>query len=106
MYKKDINACTLLFKIVMSYFKKELDKNVNATRGTMTKEAFGLTFDGVRDNKESTENKTLSLKKRKRAIIIYKKCIVYKKPMYKKLKAYYYTFPKIVFKRGASLAYI
>ena len=37
----------------------------------MVKGFFGLTFDGVRDNKDSTERKALSLRKRERAIIIH-----------------------------------
>ena len=37
----------------------------------MVKGFFDLTFDEVRDNKDSIEKKTLSLRKRERAIIIH-----------------------------------
>ena len=69
----------------------------------MAKGFFGPTFDGVKDNKDNIKRKTLSLRKKKRAIIIHQRCIIYKKPIYKNLKAYYYTFPKITPKGGTSL---
>ena len=55
----------------MSDFKKELDKIKEKGKGRVAKGFFGLTFDGVRDNKDSTKKKTLSLRKRERVIIIH-----------------------------------
>ena len=55
----------------MSDFKKELDKVEEEGKGRVAKGFFGLTFDGVRDDKDSIEKKTSSLRKRERAIIIY-----------------------------------
>ena len=37
----------------------------------MTKGFFGLTFDGVRDNKDNIKKKTSFLRKKERAIIIH-----------------------------------
>ena len=37
----------------------------------MAKGFFGLTFDGVRNDKDSTKKKTSSLRKKERAIIIH-----------------------------------
>ena len=88
----------------MSDFEKKLDKIKEESRGRVAKGFFGLTFDKMRDNKDNTEKKISSLKKKKKAIIIYQRCIVYEKPTCKKLKAYYYAFPKIAPKGGASLA--
>ena len=87
----------------MSDFEKELDKVKEEGRGRVAKGFFGLTFDGVRDNKNSIKKKTLSLKEKERAIIIYQRCIVCERPTCKKLKAYYYAFPKIVPKGGTPL---
>ena len=66
----------------------------------MAKGFFSPTFDKVKNNKDNTKKKALSLRKRKRAIIIYKKCIICKRPTCKKLKIYYYAFPKIAPKKG------
>ena len=71
VYKKKIKAGTLLFKKVMSDFKKEFDKIKEKGRGRVAKGFFGLTFDGVRDNKDSIKKKASSLRKRNRIIIIY-----------------------------------
>ena len=71
----------------------------------MAKGSFSLTFDGVRNNKNNIKKKTSSLRKRERAIIIHQKYIIYKKPTYKKLKAYYYAFPKIAPKGGTLSAH-
>ena len=55
----------------MSDFKKKLDKVKEKGKGKVVKGFFGLTFDEVRDNKDNIKRKTLSLRKRERAIIIY-----------------------------------
>ena len=55
----------------MSDFKKELDKVKEEGKGKMVKGFFGLTFDEVKNNKDSIKKKTLFLRKRERAIIIY-----------------------------------
>ena len=55
----------------MSDFKKEFNKVKEKGKGRVAKGFFGLTFDGVRNNKDSTKKRTLSLRKRKRAIIIH-----------------------------------
>ena len=55
----------------MSDFKKELDKVKEKGKGRMAKGFFGLTFNKVRDNKDSIKKKALSLRKRKRVIIIH-----------------------------------
>ena len=55
----------------MSDFKKKFDKIKEKGKGKVAKGFFGLTFNGVRDNKDSIKRKTLSLKKRKKVIIIY-----------------------------------
>ena len=70
----------------------------------MAKGIFSLTFDGVRDNKESTKRKALSSRKREKVIIIHQKCIICERPACKELKAYYYTFLKIAFEEGAPSA--
>ena len=62
---------TLLFKKIMSNFKKEFNKVKEKGKGRVAKGFFGLTFDGVKDNKDSIKKKALFLRKRKRAIIIY-----------------------------------
>ena len=71
VYEEKIEAGTLLFKKVMFDFKKKLDKIKEKGRGRVAKGFFGPTFDEVRDNKDSIKRKALSLRKRKRAIIIY-----------------------------------
>ena len=55
----------------MSDFESEFDKIKEEGRGRVAKGSFGLTFDGVRDNKDSIKRKALFLRKRKRVIIIY-----------------------------------
>ena len=55
----------------MSDFKKELNKIKKKGKGKVAKGFFGLTFNGVKNNKDNIKKKTLSLKKRERAIIIY-----------------------------------
>ena len=54
----------------MSDFEKKFDKVKEKGKGRVAKGSFGLTFDGVRDNKDSIKKKALSLRKRERAIII------------------------------------
>ena len=87
----------------MSDFKKKLNKIKKKGKGKVVKGFFSLTFNGVRNNKDNIKKKTLSLRRKKRAIIIYQRCIIYEKLTYKKLKAYYYAFPKIVPKGGTPL---
>ena len=55
----------------MSDFKKEFNKIKEKGKGKMAKGFFGLTFDGIRNNKDSTKRKTSSLRKRERVIIIH-----------------------------------
>ena len=55
----------------MSDFKKKLDKIKKKGKGKVAKGFFGLTFDGVRNNKDSIKKKTLSLRKKERVIIIH-----------------------------------
>ena len=55
----------------MSDFEKEFDKVKEEGRGKVAKGFFDLTFDEVRDNKDSIKKKTLSLRKKERAIIIH-----------------------------------
>ena len=55
----------------MSDFKKKLNKIKEKGRGKVAKGFFGLTFDRVRDNKDSIKKKTLSLRKKEKVIIIY-----------------------------------
>ena len=71
VYKEKIKAGTLLFRKVVSDFKREFDKVKEKGRGRVAKGFFGLTFDGVRDDKDSIKKKTLFLRKREKAIIIY-----------------------------------
>ena len=71
----------------------------------MAKGFFGLTFDKVKDNKDSIKKKASSLRKRERVIIIHQRYIIYERPTCKNLKAYYYAFLKIVPKEGAPSAY-
>ena len=104
MYKEKIKICTLLLRKVMSDFKKELNKNAEKDGGKVAKGSFGLTFNGVRDNKDSIKRKASFSRKRERVIIIYQKYIICERPACKKLKAYYYAFLKITPKRGVPLA--
>ena len=55
----------------MSDFEKKLDKVKEKGKGKVAKGFFGLTFDGVKDDKNNIKKKALSLRKRKRAIIIH-----------------------------------
>ena len=55
----------------MSDFKKEFNKIKEKGKGRVVKGFFGLTFDGVRNNKDSIKRKALSLRKRERVIIIH-----------------------------------
>ena len=71
----------------------------------MVKGFFGLTFNRIRNNKDSTGKKALSLRKKERLIIIHQRYIVCKRPICKNLKAYYYAFPEIAPKEGALSAY-
>ena len=52
-------------------FKKEFDKVKEKGKGKVAKGSFGLTFNEVKDNKNSIKKKTLSLRKKEKAIIIY-----------------------------------
>ena len=88
----------------MSNFESKFNKIKKKGKGKVAKKSFGLTFDEVRNNKDNIKKKALSLRKKERAIIIHQRCIIYKKPTCKKLKACYYTFSKIVPKKGAPLA--
>ena len=87
----------------MSNFKKKLDKIKKKGKGRVAKGFFGPTFNEVKDNKDNIKKKTLSLGKKKRVIIIHQRYIIYKKPTYKKLKAYYYAFLKIAPKKRTPL---
>ena len=88
----------------MSDFENKFNKIKEKGKGRVAKGSFGLTFNGVRDNKNNIKKKALSLRKKKRAIIIYQRYIIYKRPTYKKLKACYYTFLKMAPKGGAPSA--
>ena len=103
VYEEKIKAGTLLFKKIISDFKKEFNKIKKKDKGKVVKGFFGLTFNGVRNNKDNIKKKTLFLKKKERAIIIYQRCIICKRPTYKKLKTCYYAFPKIAPKGGTPL---
>ena len=70
----------------------------------MAKKAFGLTFDGERNNKDGIKKKPYPQGKKKKAKNIHNKYIIYEKPTYKILKTYYYTFPEIILKGGAPSA--
>ena len=102
IYKNKIEKYTLLFKKVTSDFKKELNKKEEKGRGKVAKGSFGSIFDRVKNDKNSIKK---NLKEKKRVIIIQHKYIICERPAYKNLKAYYYTFLKIVPKRGALSAY-
>ena len=105
LYKEKIKTCTFSFeKVVSNFKKKKLNKEAKKGKSKVAKKIFCLTFDGVRNNKDNIERKALILRKRERAIIIHQKCIINKRPVYKKLKACYYAFPNITLKGGAPLA--
>ena len=71
VYKEKVEAGTFLFKKVMSDFEKELDKIKEKGKGRVAKGSFGLTFNEVKNNKDSIKRKALSLRKRERVIIIH-----------------------------------
>ena len=71
VYEEKIEAGTLLFRKVISDFKKELDKIKKKGKGKVVKGFFGPTFDEVRNNKDSIKRKALFLRKRERVIIIH-----------------------------------
>ena len=66
MYEDKIKEYTLLFRKVVSDFKKELDKEEEKGRGKVAKGFFGLTFDKVRDNKNGIKRKALSSRTKKK----------------------------------------
>ena len=104
VYEEKIEAGTLSFRKVASDFEKELDKVEEEGRGRVAKGSFGPTFDGVRDDKDSTERKASSSRKRERATTIHQRCIVCERPTCKKLEACYYAFPEIAPKGGTPSA--
>ena len=55
----------------MSNFEIKLNKIKEKGRGKVVKGFFGLTFNEVRNNKNSIKKKALSLRKKKRATIIH-----------------------------------
>ena len=71
MYGDKIEKYTLLFKKIVSDFKKEFDQKKEKGKDKIAKGFFGLTFNGVRDNKDDIKKKALSSRKRERAIIIH-----------------------------------
>ena len=104
MCTEKIKACTLLFRKVVSDFKKEFDKDMEEGKSQVAKRFFGPIFNKVRNNKDNIKKKALSLRKKEKAIMIYQNCIIYEKPACRNLKAYYYALLKITFKRGAPSA--
>ena len=46
-------------------FENKLDKIKEKSNGRVAKGSFGLTFDGVKNNKDNIKKKTSSLKKKK-----------------------------------------
>ena len=66
VYEEKIEAGTFLFKKVVSDFKKKFDKVKEKGKGKVAKGFFNLTFDGVKNNKNSIKKKALSLRKKKR----------------------------------------
>ena len=88
----------------MSNFENKLNKIKKEGKGKVVKEFFGLTFNGVKNNKNNIKKKASSLRKKEKVIIIYQRCIICERPIYKNLKAYYYAFPKIAPKGGAPSA--
>ena len=71
VYEEKIEAGILLFKKVISNCKKKLDKIKKKGKGKVAKGSFGLTFNGVRNNKDNIKKKASFLRKKKKAIIIY-----------------------------------
>ena len=78
----------------MSDFKKEFDKIKEKGMGKVVKGFFNLTFDGVKNNKNSIKKKALFLRKKEKAIIIYQRCIIYKRLIYKKFKGVLLRLPE------------
>ena len=66
MYEDKIEKCTLLFKKVASDFKKEFDKEKEKGKGKVAKGFFGLTFNGVRNNKNGIKKKNLILEEKRK----------------------------------------
>ena len=58
-------------KKIISDFKKEFDKIKVKGKGRVAKGFFGLTFDGVRNNKDNTKKKASSSRTGEKAIIIH-----------------------------------
>ena len=83
----------------MSDFENKLNKIKEKNKGKVAKGSFGLTFNRMKNNKNNIKKKTSFLRKRKRVIIIQQRYIIYKRPIYKNLKAYYYAFLKIAPKK-------
>ena len=52
----------------MFNFKNKFDKVKEKGKGKVAKKFFGLTFNGVRDNKDNTKRKALSLRKKERVM--------------------------------------
>ena len=71
IYKHKIKADTLLFRKIVYNFKKKFNKIKEKGKGKVAKGFFSLTFNEIRNNKDNIKRKTLSLRKRERAIIIY-----------------------------------
>ena len=88
----------------MSDFESEFDKIKKKGKGKVAKRFFGLTFNKVKNNKDNIKKKALSLRKGKGVITIHQRYIICKRLIHKNLKACYYTFPKIVPKRGTPSA--
>ena len=57
MYKNEIKKCTLSFKKIMCDFKKKFDKKKEKGKDKVAKRSFGLTFDGVKNNKDNIKKK-------------------------------------------------
>ena len=71
---------------------KEFNKKTTARRDIITKRVFNFIYNVVKKNEESIKNKTVSSKKEEKVMIIYKRYIIYQKPMYEKFKVYYIAF--------------
>ena len=71
VYEEKIETGTLLFKKIISDFKKKLDKIKEKGKGRVVKGFFGLTFNEMRNNKDNIKKKALSLRKKKKVIIIH-----------------------------------
>ena len=69
------------------------------------KEVLSLIYDGMREDEETTKNKTVFLKKREKAKIIYERWTICMRLICKELKIYYYAFHENVFQGEALLAH-